>query len=130
MKKKIYVADDDPAILEICKIILEDAGYEVETSTDGRSIEYRNSNLPVLIFLDVMMSGTNGNEICRTIKNREDTKNLPVVLISANSNLKEIGTSCGADAVLTKPFDIDKLVTLADKYTANVESAADHSFKV
>ena len=118
MRKKIYIADDDPDILEVCTIVLEEEGYEVETSADGKSIENREINLPNLVFLDVMMSGTNGHEICQALKKRAATKDIPVVLISANQNLKDIGTSCGADAVLPKPFDIDNLVKLAGQYTS------------
>ena len=117
MKKKIYVADDDPAILEVCTLVLEDEGYEVETSSDGKSIQNRKVNLPNLVFLDIMMSGTSGNDICHSIKNNEQTRHLPVVLISANRNIDEIALACGADAVLPKPFDIDILLKLAEKYT-------------
>lgn len=115
MKKKVYIADDDPAILEVCTLVLEDEGYEVETSPDGRSIELRDKNLPDLVLLDIMMSGTSGNDICRSIKSRPQTSHLPVVLISANRNIEEIACECGADAILPKPFDIDKLVTLANQ---------------
>jgi CheY-like chemotaxis protein len=118
MKKKIYVADDDPSILEVCSMVLEDEGYEVETSPDGRSIQHRDNNLPDMVFLDIMMSGTSGDDICRSIKSRETTKNIPVVLISANRNINEIATQCGADATLPKPFDIDKLVQLAERFSS------------
>lgn len=116
MKKKIYVADDDPSILEVCAMVLEDEGYEVETSPDGRSIQHRHDDLPNMVFLDIMMSGTSGDDICRSIKNNADTKDIPVVLISANRNIQDIACSCGADAILPKPFDIDKLIALAEKY--------------
>jgi CheY-like chemotaxis protein len=116
MKKKIYVADDDPSILEVCAMVLEDEGYEVETSPDGRSIQNRANDLPNVVFLDIMMSGTSGNDICKSIKSQDQTKDIPVVLISANRNINEIACECGADAVLPKPFDIDKLIQLAEKY--------------
>lgn len=116
MKKKIYVADDDPAILEVCTMVLEDEGYEVETSPDGRSIQDRANNLPNMVFLDIMMSGTSGDDICRNIKTNFNTKGIPVVLISANRDINEIATRCGADAILPKPFDIDNLIKLAERY--------------
>ena len=116
-KKKIYVADDDPDILEVLTIILEGRGYEVITSPDGRSLS-TIQNLPDLVFLDIRMSGSDGSEICRSLKQRQDTAAIPVILISANRNLQEIGESCGANAVIPKPFDIKDIVNAAGKYTA------------
>ncbi|MBG9376407.1 response regulator [Panacibacter sp. DH6] len=116
IKKKIYVADDDPDILEVLTIILEGRGYEVITSPDGRSLT-GITQLPDLIFLDIRMSGSDGSEICRSLKNNTTTSAIPVILISANRNLQEIGESCGADAVIPKPFDIKDIVNAAGKYT-------------
>jgi CheY-like chemotaxis protein len=97
-------------------MVLEDEGYEVETSPDGRSIQDRASNLPDVVFLDIMMSGTSGDDICRSIKSNSSTRDIPVVLISANRDINEIAGFCGADAVLPKPFDIDNLIKLAEQY--------------
>jgi len=115
-RKKIYVADDDPDILEVLTIILETRGYEVITSTDGRSLSDLQQ-LPDLIFLDIRMSGNDGSEICRMLKNNRQTASVPVVLISANRNIHEIAADCGADAVIPKPFDIKDIVNAAGKYT-------------
>ena len=115
-RKKIYVADDDPDILEVLTIILETRGYEVITSTDGRSLSDLQQ-LPDLIFLDIRMSGNDGSEICRMLKNNQHTASVPVVLISANRNLHEIAAECGADGAIPKPFDIKDIVNAAGKYT-------------
>src|SRR5688500_8082070 len=116
-RKKIYVADDDPDILEVLTIILETRGYEVITSTDGRSLSSMEE-LPDLIFLDIRMSGNDGSEICRMLKSKAETASIPIVLISANRNLYEIAAECGANDVIAKPFDIKDIVTTAGKYTA------------
>lgn len=115
-KKKVYVAEDDTSILEIISIILIDMGYDVETSTNGRSLESRHKNLPDLVMLDIRMSGTNGGEICRSLKNNPTTRSIPVILISANKDLNDIGLSCKADDVLAKPFDIEDLIFMVKKY--------------
>jgi len=115
-KKKIYVADDDPNILELMNMILKGKGYEVITSPDGRSLE-QLTDTPDLVFLDIGMSGSDGSEICKSFKANTHTTLTPVVLVSANTNLKEIAQQCGADDVLPKPFDIRSVVELAQKYT-------------
>ncbi|WP_153800749.1 response regulator [Foetidibacter luteolus] len=116
-KKKVYVADDDPFILELISIILNDKGYEVITSPDGRSLETL-TEVPDLILLDISMSGSDGSEICKKIKTNASLPRRPVVLISANRNIQEIATGCGADDILPKPFDIKDVIALAEKYTA------------
>ncbi|RYY62671.1 MAG: response regulator [Chitinophagaceae bacterium] len=115
-KKKIYVADDDANILELMQLILEARGYEVITSADGRSLS-RLTDLPDMIFLDIAMSGTDGGEICHSFKQQHRLNERPVVLVSANTNLREIADRCGADAVLAKPFDIKSVVELARRFT-------------
>lgn len=118
LKKRIYVADDDPAILEIIKMILEDEGFEVETSNDGKSIQEGLDITPDLVLLDIRMSGSDGGEICRSLKSKWDTQNIPVVLISANKDITTIARSCSANDFLPKPFDITDLINLTHKYTA------------
>lgn len=115
-KKKVYVAEDDPSILEIISMILLDIGYDVETSPNGRSLQNQRKVLPDLIMLDIRMSGTNGGEICRTLKSDPKTSSIPVVLISANRDLNDIAMNCKADDVLAKPFDIEDLISMVRKY--------------
>lgn len=116
VKKKVYVADDDPAILEIVSLILKDHGYDVETSPDGNSIETITDNYPDLFLLDIRMSGKSGKDICVNLKSNANTQKIPVVLISANHDLVKIAKECGADAYLSKPFDISELITITGKY--------------
>lgn len=115
--KKIYIADDDPDILEVLTIILEGQGYNVITSADGKSLASLN-DLPDLVLLDIRMSGSDGSDICRSLKNQPQTKDIPVVLISANRDLTEIAKDCGADDFISKPFDIKDVVNIANKFTS------------
>lgn len=115
-KKRIYIADDDPSILEVISIILGSRGYDVITSPDGISLDTLEV-LPDLIFLDIRMSGTDGGEICRHFKSQPHKSQVPVVLISANRDIDEIAQKCGADDFLPKPFEIKDIVSLAGKYT-------------
>lgn len=116
LKKRVYVADDDPAILEIITMILEDEGFEVETSSDGKSLQEGLKVIPDLVLLDIRMSGSDGGEICRSLKSKPDTKDIPVVLVSANKDITTIARNCSANDFLPKPFDISELIQLTHKY--------------
>jgi CheY-like chemotaxis protein len=110
MAKTILVADDDPAILDAIGMLLEMEGYAVITAVDGEAVEQAKSALPDLILLDIWMSGQDGRDICHHLKNLDHTKNIPVILISANRDAEKIALQCGADGFLAKPFDIDDLL--------------------
>src|SRR5689334_14301646 len=114
-KKKILVADDDPAIVDAIQIMLEDAGYEAETSVDGETIYKMERDYPDLLFLDIWMSGMDGREICKYLKNQESTKDIPIVMISANRDTAKMAKEAGADDFLEKPFEMDDLLAIAAK---------------
>ncbi|MDB5231780.1 MAG: response regulator receiver protein [Chitinophagaceae bacterium] len=109
-KKKIMVIDDDEAILDVVSIMLEQEGYEVIINK-GNNISLTNKDImPDLILLDVRLSGIDGRTICKNLKASELLKSLPVILFSANADIKEIAASCGADGYVAKPFNKKTLV--------------------
>ena len=107
MSKKILIVDDDPDILEVTSMILENKGYEVSTSTSGDNI--RNI-MPYLLLLDIWMAGRYGSDICKELKNDLSTKNIKIIMLSANRDVHEIATECGADSYISKPFKMKELV--------------------
>jgi DNA-binding response OmpR family regulator len=113
--KKILVADDDPAILHSLQMLLEDEGYQVETTVDGATIGDAQGFRPDLILLDIWMSGMDGREICRQLKSRDNTKGIPIVMISANRDTEQIARQAGADDFIAKPFDIDELLVKVEQ---------------
>ena len=115
MNKRILIADDDPAILEVVSLILEDAGYQVDTCNGDIRFSEQDV-LPDLFLLDIWMSEKDGRETCRQLKNNERTKNLPVIIVSANRDIEKITEESGADAFLAKPFEMNDLLTLIAKY--------------
>ncbi len=116
-KKKILVVDDEPDILEFVQAMLEDAGYEVVTTDKGDYLEkLHNGGLPHLILLDVLLSGKDGREIVKYLKNREETKRIPVVMLSAHPSAESTSRVAGADEFLPKPFEMDDLLALIQKY--------------
>jgi CheY-like chemotaxis protein len=115
-KKKILIADDDPGILEVMQLMLEDEGYEVITTVNGRTVEAIKEHLPDLILLDIWMSGQDGRNICRGLKSKETTKHIPVIMVSANKDTEDIAKQAGADDFLSKPFDIENLLGKVKRY--------------
>ncbi len=110
-RKKILVVDDDPSILDAISVVLEDAGFLVSTVNKGAETYKRIAMFgPDLILLDVLMSGTDGREICKRLKANEKTKSIPIVMISAHPSGSKGYLQCGAEAFLAKPFDTEDLV--------------------
>ncbi|HVZ66730.1 MAG TPA: response regulator transcription factor [Patescibacteria group bacterium] len=110
--KKILVVDDDSAILEVVKLILEDNDYEVQTSANGDFLRSIEKNLPDLILLDVLLSGEDGRVIARKLKKNDKTSNIPIIMLSAHPNATTSVYEAGADDFVPKPFEIDTLLSV------------------
>ena len=110
---RILVIDDDPDIGIMIKMILEYSGYSVLVSDRADQAEelIRNNHVDLLI-MDMLLSGTNGTDICRRLKEKNSTTNkLPIIMISAHPNAKEICLEAGADDFIAKPFDMDDILS-------------------
>jgi CheY-like chemotaxis protein len=115
-KRKILIADDDSAIREGITMILEDAGYDVSSTTNGETIGMVQHYAPDLILLDIWMSGMDGRDICRELKKHTQTKQIPIIMISANRDTEQIALACGANGFLAKPFEMDNLLAIVQKF--------------
>lgn len=115
-KKKILVFDDDAAILEVVKIVLEEEGFFVESRQSASELDTISDNLPDLILLDKLLAGDNGAEIAKQLRMNNKTKHIPIILFSAESQKEIEIKNSGIVAFLPKPFDIDQLVKLVRKH--------------
>ena len=109
MAETILVVDDDLDILELLRMNLEPDGYDVHTASDGKqAIEIAALDPPDLILLDVMMPHKDGFQVIEELKNREETKTVPVILLTARGQTEDKvqGLDAGADDYITKPFDL------------------------
>ncbi len=105
------VADDDQDILDMLTTVLIYNGYHVHTSFNGETLnEIDADNMPDLLLLDIRMSGLNGKDVCIRLKQNDVTKNLPIILISANHDIAEVAYDSGADGFVPKPFNIKQLL--------------------
>lgn len=116
-KRKIIVVDDDDGILDAFEEMLDSAGYDVETSANGKIFnKLTKDNLPNLIILDVLLSGQDGRDICRELKNNDITKPVPIIMISAEPTAAVGVKKCGANDFIAKPFEMKYLLARVEKY--------------
>ena len=109
---KVFVIDDDIAILELIKINLELSGYNVQTSSDPiKGFQMIKQENPDLIILDVMMPEVDGYSLALKIRQQDATKKIPIIMLTALGELddKLKGFNSGVDDYLTKPFEIEEL---------------------
>jgi CheY-like chemotaxis protein len=117
---RVLVVDDDPDILDAIRFLLEDEGYVVTTTEKGEYAENLhdgNGGLPDLIILDVLLSGTDGRTICRSLKSRPDTQQIPIIMISAHPDAEAAAYAVGADHFVAKPFDMFDLLELVQRFS-------------
>lgn len=110
---KVLVVDDSWTDLTLIATPLRESGFEVITAVDGEeAIEKVLAEHPQCVVLDVILPKQNGFQLCRRLKQMEQTQNIPIILMSGkNTPLdKRWGMQQGADMYLTKPFNKDELV--------------------
>ncbi len=117
--KQIIIADDDPGIREVFEIILNRAGYEVKMYPNGEALLNNEFVPPDLFIIDKQLSGVNGLEVCRYLKEYNLTKNIPVLMTSASPYVAAFATEAGADGFIEKPFKIKTVIELIEKYLKN-----------
>jgi adenylate cyclase len=110
---RILIADDQPMNVDILQTRLAVHGYEILTAADGEeALEVARTQLPDLILLDIMMPKTDGLEVCRLLKGDAALPFMPIIMVTAKADTKDIvaGLEMGADEYLTKPVDQAALV--------------------
>jgi DNA-binding response OmpR family regulator len=112
MAVKILVADDEQEIRDLLDNFLKDQGYEVILASDGeQALQLAEMENPQAIILDVMMPGLDGLQVCKRLKEKEETKLIPVIFITGFEDNKLEALDMGADDFVNKPFDMVELST-------------------
>jgi len=116
--KTILLVDDNREHLEVLSFLLEDEGFQVMTLTTAVNVcSVIESFKPQLIFMDVMLDGENGMEVCSRLKADPDTSSIKIVLMTASLTFQKLHQIMArADHYLTKPFDFDEVVRLANEF--------------
>lgn len=119
-KKRILICDDDPVILRLLQVNLELEGYEVVSAHHGEeAVRLAAIEHPDLVILDIMMPRMDGYEAVKEIKSNEETRNIPVLFLSARAQQADIekGRAYGVIDYLTKPFDPTELLDVIERMT-------------
>ena len=118
---RILVVEDEESLLKLESILLGSRGYLVTGVKDGlAALKALNENSYDLVLLDIMMPGIDGFEVCRRIRENPQTREIPVVMLTAKKSAVDQarGLEVGADAYLTKPFKSIKIMDMIESLLA------------
>lgn len=113
MKEKILVVDDEKDIVKMLEYNLKKEGFRVISGFDADDALFLAAREhPDLVILDLMLSGMDGLEVCKQLKNEKKTAGIPVIMLTAKSQESDkiVGLELGADDYMTKPFSVRELV--------------------
>jgi DNA-binding response OmpR family regulator len=113
LKKLVAIIDDEPDLVELISLHLKQAGFRVEGFLDGESfLDFMEDTIPDLVILDLMLPDTDGFDICKYMKKKDEYASVPIIMLTAKGDEtdKILGLELGADDYVTKPFSVKELV--------------------
>jgi len=115
-QKTIAVFDDDPDLLDIFRFLLDEEGYHVVAFDNCDDIISKVREVkPMLILMDNWIPLVGGEKAIGQLRNEEDLKHIPVILISASNDVAEVSKRAGADGFIAKPFDFEIILNMVKK---------------
>lgn len=117
----VLIVDDEPAVLEVCRDILEEEGWTVDTARDGpAALETATRRRPDAVVLDIAMPGMDGFAVAESLLARDETATVPVIFLTVRSNFDDQlrGYEAGGIEYITKPFVAEHFVSLVRRATA------------
>lgn len=113
----ILIVEDDPHVARLMTLVLQRSGEQTEVVSDGQTALDRARALrPTLIFADLTIKGMGGEALCSALKGHPETRAIPYVVLSGDSDIAEKARLCGADDYMGKPFEFEDLIRLVRKY--------------
>lgn len=110
-KKKILIVDDEPEFVNLVRLRLEANGYEVIDAPDGEEgLKKAEEGNPDIILLDIMMPKKDGYTLMRELKYKETTKSIPIIVITAKPDMKDLFEIEGFKDYVVKPFEDEDLL--------------------
>jgi len=112
-KTVVFIVEDDTDILQLLEYNIQEAGFEVVTAMDGyAALQQVRKQVPHLIVLDLMIPGIDGFEVCRELKQRPETRQIPIIILTAKGEEIDriVGLELGADDYVVKPFSPRELI--------------------
>ena len=112
-KKKILVVEDDKSLLPMITYNIEKNGFQVSSATNGEdALLLMKEEIPSLAIFDWMIPAPSGLELCKIVRRKPETSNLPIIMLTAKEEEEDRikGLDCGADDYITKPFSPAELI--------------------
>lgn len=113
----VLIVDDDQSIVDFLTMALETEGYAVLTAANGQAIGMARDQGPDVILLDIYMPGMDGIEVSRRLRADATTAHIPIIVMSAYTNLRKLGPQIQANDELAKPFRLTELYATVAKWT-------------
>lgn len=116
MKKRVLICEDNEGITDVMQLVLGEK-YDLRTLSNGEQVEELITTWrPDILLLDLWMPGMNGEEVATAVKSNPDTKEIPIIIVSASRDAETVAQQVGADGALKKPFDITELEEVVESY--------------
>lgn len=132
--KQVFIVEDDQNIRELISYALNNNGYKARGFADAKGLydALKKEEPPILFLLDIMLDGEDGYTILGTLKNRVETKEIPVIMLTAKTSEydKVRGLDMGADDYITKPFGVMELLSRVKAVLRRYGDSEEHSVLV
>lgn len=111
MSSRILVVEDQDDVAQLIDVVLKGEGYTVAIARDGaQGLMMSRDWQPDLILMDIMLPGVDGGTLIARLRQEAETADLPIIAMSASRTLRDRTPELQADALLSKPFDVDALL--------------------
>jgi DNA-binding response OmpR family regulator len=116
--KRILIIEDDPGIKDALITLFNDMNYVVDIYSDGQIVFTEEFIIPDIFIIDKQLSGIDGLDLCRHLKTKENTKHIPVIMLSASPSITPLAKGAGAEDAIEKPFTLQVIKEKISKYLA------------
>jgi DNA-binding response OmpR family regulator len=117
-QKKVLIIDDDPGMQDAFRLIFDRAGYESIVLSSASSVLNGTAPVPDVYILDKQLSGVDGLDVCRFLKARTETQQVPVIMVSATPHVGRLAQAVCADGFIEKPFRQRDLLNMVAGFLA------------
>ena len=126
LKKKILIIDDDPDLCLLMENMVKFSGYEsAKCSNPKEVLNMVKKESPDVLIMDMLLSGKDGRDITRELKEKGETNHIRILMVSAHPDAEAECLDAGADDFLSKPFDMDDFTNKVDELAKKTESGTD-----
>jgi len=120
MQQTIILVEDDPGIQDALSLAFTNSSCKVIVYPDAHEILNGNFHPPVLFIIDKQLPGVDGLELCKHLKQNEQTRHIPVIIVSASPRMEKQSMMAGANEFVEKPFKLTDLREIVSRYLGSV----------